>query len=166
MSKLKGSKAFTLIELLVVVAIIGILATIIIINVLGAQRRARVNSSLTNVNEALKAAATCLANESTLKVPNTGVCTDNGTSATCTNAQLTVGSTLICSDSTFSSTLWPTTLNTNYSYSVTFTNISGVNPNRVATGISDTGVTLTMPAGDLGAGVAQPTCNSLQCRLQ
>lgn len=163
MSKLRKSRAFTLIELLVVVAIIGILATIIVINVMGAQRKARVNASLTNVNESLKVAAICFTNESTLSVPDTCPAAAGG-STTCTSANLTSGSgARICSDSTFSSTLWPIPLNANYSYSITFTGVTGAT-NRTASGISDTGVTLTMPTADLAGQIV--SCNSVQCRLQ
>lgn len=76
-------KAFTLIELMVVIAIIGILATMIVINIVGAQKKARVNSALSNMNEALKVASACVVNEGKVSTYGAGslICDDNTVNA-------------------------------------------------------------------------------------
>ncbi len=62
---MKNKKGFTLIELLVVIAVIGILATIVLLNLGGVQDRAkdsRIQSSLSQTRAVAKMAATPLDN--------------------------------------------------------------------------------------------------------
>ena len=56
---LDGKKGFTLIELLVVIAIIGVLATIIIINVNGAREKAEKTKIQSEMTSAIKIVAAC-----------------------------------------------------------------------------------------------------------
>lgn len=89
---MRKTKGFTLVELLVVVAIIGILATVVIMNVSNAQKNARRNTALSNLNDALKVAASCVATEKTL----TRLGTDT---APLTINDSTTTTTPICADS-------------------------------------------------------------------
>lgn len=52
---IRFKKGFTLIEILIVVAVIGILATIITINIVGAQEKAKVSKAVTQVDTVKKA---------------------------------------------------------------------------------------------------------------
>lgn len=72
-------KGFTLIELLVVIAIIGILATVIVINITGAQKKARGTKALNDMNEALKVASACNVNEGTVLTYGAGTPICQGT---------------------------------------------------------------------------------------
>lgn len=69
---MRKSKAFTLVELLIVVIIIGILATLIVMNFNGARTKAIDNSALTSLSEAAKASAACIAAGDAVQTPFTG----------------------------------------------------------------------------------------------
>lgn len=70
-------KGFTLIELLVVIAIIGILATIIIINVAGARTKAIDTKAFADLQQAAKTASICTTNSEAVVKPANGdtICT-------------------------------------------------------------------------------------------
>lgn len=71
----RSRRAFTLIELLVVIAIIGILATVIIINVSATRGKAIDASVLSSMSKAQKTAAACVTEGFTLNylpIPNNG----------------------------------------------------------------------------------------------
>jgi len=88
MKKLKG---FTLVELLVVVAIIGILATVVVVSYTGAQTKAKHNTTVATLNEALNNVSICVA-DSTATIPTvvagSGICS----SASVTSAKWPVAS--------------------------------------------------------------------------
>lgn len=64
MNKIK--KGFTLIELLIVVAIIGILATVVILNVANARQKAQTAKAKEDTNQVLKAVMACTADGGTI----------------------------------------------------------------------------------------------------
>lgn len=82
----KFKKGFTLIELLVVIAIIGILATIIIINVASARGKANDSKALNDLATAAKVAALCLAEEGTIEQIDAA---DTGGGNICSSASVT-----------------------------------------------------------------------------
>ena len=152
----KKARGFTLIELLVVIAIIGILATVVIINITGAQKKARRNGAIANMNEVLKVASGCLINDGKLLTPNG---TEAQTEATLKGKNVCTGS----SDQTILNAAWPD-LSGDWSYAVTFETIDEVGaPPYEAPGIS--AVTVTPRAGDI---VAPETivCTTVQCVIQ
>jgi len=65
-------KAFTLIELLVVVAVIGILATVVVVNISSAQKKARDTKRRSDLQQIAKAAEMYFLKYDTYKIPNTG----------------------------------------------------------------------------------------------
>lgn len=97
----KVKKAFTLIELLIVVAIIGILATVVILNVAGARAKAAQARAKDDTNTVFKAVQTCIA--------------DGGTK----NASGYTAGGSICTGSPESQTAatYPTTPPSNWTYS-------------------------------------------------
>lgn len=80
-------RGFTLIELLIVIVIIGILATIAIVNYGSQSAKARGAATVQTMNDAANAAAICVAGGSTTIAPKGG---DN-----------------ICNDTTVTSVKWP-----------------------------------------------------------
>lgn len=68
--KIKGG--FTLIELLIVIAIIGILATVVLVTLSGSREKAKDMKALTMLDSVLPAAMQCLDAKSNISTPGTG----------------------------------------------------------------------------------------------
>ena len=64
-----GRQGFTLIELLIVVAIIGILASIILVNVSQSRKKARVNGAKTTLKMVLPAIIACRDGSGNVRIP-------------------------------------------------------------------------------------------------
>lgn len=76
----RKSKAFTLIEILVVVAIIGILATVVLVFISSAKDKAKVASVKSSLNSIVSAGAMCRDGGGTIQNGNGGadICNDTG----------------------------------------------------------------------------------------
>ena len=77
---MNNKKAFTLIEILIVVAIIGILAAIILVNLNSSRKKARINSAKISAASAMPAVIACadggaLVNPATLE-PGGDICSN------------------------------------------------------------------------------------------
>lgn len=87
-------KGFTLIELLVVIAIIGILATIIIINVAGARTKAVDSKAFSDLQQSAKIASMCTTNDEAVTQPGS-------TGVICTDSTLATGNWPVLTDGTY-----------------------------------------------------------------
>lgn len=91
---MKTRKAFTLIELIVVIAIIGILATIILVAISNQTPKAKRAAAIENLNRALQSAQICLAEGKELTELTTTTLRQNAASS-------------ICKDTSATDTKWP-----------------------------------------------------------
>lgn len=107
-------KGFTLIELIVVIAIIGILATIILVAVSNVTPAAKQASTIDSLNKALDVANSCLGE-------------GYATTAVASSGAVNAGTLSVCGSTTASlQTVWPKITSNGYGYSAIAVSATGV----------------------------------------